>query len=161
MRLKSVLACLMWCAITVGCRSQDVVSEIANSHIERNVPKGKLFDEYLNRDLKSYFCGDAKNCKVEYELFRDAPTQTGIAYPKFYVWAKCFKEDAIVIEGAVRVAAVDQKRFEVTHFLSRAKILVSTLGTASAFPAPLVEEITQKARGNESHDTKSGARTLQ
>lgn len=155
MKRSSALACLMCFALSVGCRSQNVMSDIAKSHIEANVPKGKLFDEYLRRDLKSYFCADAQNCRVEYEFLRDGPTQTGIAYPKYYLWAKCFKGSSIATEGAVRVAAVERKNFDVTNFLSREEISESPSQVASIFPAPLVDKIVQKAHGNESHGAKT------
>jgi hypothetical protein len=155
MKRGSVLACLMCFALSVGCRSQNVMSDIAKSHIEANVPKGKLFDEYLSRDLKNYFCAEVQNCRVEYEFLRDGPTQTGIAYPKYYLWAKCFKGSAIAAEGAVRVAAVEQKNFDVTNFLSREEISESPSQVASIFPAPLVDKIVQRAHGNDSHGAKT------
>src|SRR5262249_44835066 len=125
MKRGAVLLFLLCCALAVGCRSQNVMNDIAQSHIEANVPKGKSFDEYLKRDLKTYFCGEAIDCRVEYELLRDEPTQTGIAYPKYYLWAKCFKGNTITAEGAVRVAAVEQKKFDITNFLSREQISTS------------------------------------
>jgi hypothetical protein len=83
--------------------------------------KGTLFNEYLKRDLKGYFCAESKVCEVEYELLRDGPTQTGISYPKYYVWVRCFRKNTLR-EGAARVAAVEQTRFDVTNFLSRDEI---------------------------------------
>jgi len=123
------------------------MSDIAKSHIDANVPKGKQFDEYLQRDLKSYFCEASTDCKVEYELLREGPTQTGISYPKFYLWARCLKRKVVASEGAVRVAAIDQKRFDVTQFLSREEILVSPSQVGSIFPAALVDKIVQRAKG--------------
>jgi hypothetical protein len=133
-----VLCCL--CAV-LTCRSQ-----IADSHIEANVPKGALFNEYLNRDLNSYFCVASKGCVVEYELLRDGPTQTGISYPKYYLWVRCSTKNAVDREGAVRVAAIEQKRFDVTNFLSRDEISKSPEQVASVFPAALVDKIVQRAR---------------
>ena len=126
-----------------------VVSEVAKSHIEGNVPKDK-FDEYLSRDLNNYFCGGVNDCRVEYEFLRTGPTQTGISYPKYYLWAKCLKGGKITMEGAVRVAAMEQEGFDVTHFISRAQITADPTEVASVFPAPLVDKIVQKARRTES-----------
>ena len=136
---------LMCCALAVSCPAQSAISEIGRSHIEANVPRGKLFDEYLRRDLKRHFCEGAKDCKVDYELLREGPTQTGIAYPKYYLWVKCLRGSSVSAEGAVRVAAVEQKRFDVTDFLSRKEILASPSQVASIFPAALVDKIVQKA----------------
>jgi hypothetical protein len=54
--------------------------------------------------------------------------------------------EAVSEEGAVRVAAVDQNSFTVTHFLSRERILVSPSQVAPVFPAVLVDRIVQKAQ---------------
>jgi hypothetical protein len=54
-------------------------------HIEANVPEQKNFRTYLTRDLNSYFASaSSQPVSVEYDLLRDYPTQTGIAYPKYY-----------------------------------------------------------------------------
>ena len=147
MELKRVSLALALFAFATGCRSQDAMGTIAASHIDANVPRSKLFDESLKRNLNSYFCPEAKDCQVEYQLLRDGPTQTGIAYPKYYLWVKCSKLKSRTAEGAVRVAAREQTEFDVTHFLSREEILDSPSRVASIFPAPLVEKIVKKARG--------------
>ena len=130
------------CLVFFGCN--DPITDIAKSHIDANVPKGKLFDEYLKRDLEHYFCTDS-DCTVTYTLLRDGPTQTGIAYPKYYVRAQCLKKQKVISEGAVRVAAVEQERFEVTNFLSRQEILATPSEVNSVLPAALVESILKKA----------------
>jgi hypothetical protein len=140
MKIWALLLCLL--GSVLACRSQ-----IADSHIEANVPKGALFDEYLKRDLKGYFCPENKDCAVEYELLRDGPTQTGISYPKYYLWARCVRKNAVEREGAVRVAAIEQKRFDVTNFLSRDDISKSPEQVALVFPSALVDKIVQKAHG--------------
>jgi hypothetical protein len=121
---------------------------IASSHIEANVPNGKLFDEYLKRDLEKHFCSaDVKQCQVKYELLRKGPTQTGISYPKYYVWLQCFSGDKLLTEGAARVAAMEQEQFDLTHFLTRKQILEDPEQVATIFPAALQEKILYKARG--------------
>jgi hypothetical protein len=114
-------------------------------HVEGNVPPGKLFDELLTRDLNDYFCRNSNDCKVQYELLRDGPTQSGTSYPKYYLWVRFTKGGTVAGEGAVRVAAIDQKRFEVTHFLSRELISQAPSQVASIFPAALVNKIVEKA----------------
>ena len=123
------VACVSLLAVLViggtDCKAQTSMDEVAKSHIEANVPKGKRFDEYLKRDLRAYFCKDEKECSVEYELLRDGPTQTGIAYPKYYLWVKVVAGQKLTSEGAVRVAAIEQRTFDITHFLSRRDIVES------------------------------------
>ena len=137
---------LLCFASLLGCHSpDDALTAVAESHIEANIPSRKLFDELLARDLKNYFCRDSKGCKVEYEFLRDGPTQSGISYPKYYLWVKTIKENTVAEEGAVRIAAVERKGFEVTDFLSREQISQSPSQVASVFPSALVDKINQKA----------------
>ena len=147
-KLASLVAVAVGMTASAVCQSGDPIPEIANSHIEANVPEGKLFGEYLSRDLQSYFCQSATgSCRVEYELLRQGPTQTGISYPKYYLWARCFKSGNLAGEGALQVEAVDQQLFRVTHFLSPQDIVRSPSEVAPIFPAPLVNRILTKARG--------------
>ena len=139
-RAASILLAAVTLLFPFGC-----TNPIAESHIEGNVPKGKAFEEYLRRDLTSYFC-TTKDCRVEYEFLRDGPTQTGIAYPKYYLWVRCFTGGKLTAEGAVRVAAVDQSAFDVTHFLSAKDIVTSPDEAAGVFPAALLDKIGNKAR---------------
>jgi hypothetical protein len=136
---------LLTLALTSGCRAQNPGNSIAESHIEGNVPASQNFDTYMKRDLASSLCEGASDCRVEYSLLRDGPTQTGIAYPKFYVWVICYQQDRVLKQGAVRVAAVDKQGFHVTDFLSREQILESPQQVGSIFPAPLVSKIIQRA----------------
>ena len=53
--------------------------------------------------------------------------------------------DKLKTEGAVRVAAVEQKGFDITHFLSAQEIARSPKTVSGIFPAPLVDKIIQKA----------------
>ena len=149
MKSGLILAFLLCLASLEGCHSsQDVLTGVAKSHVEANVPPAKLFDELLTQDLNNYFCRNSKDCKIEYEFLRDGPTQSGISYPKYYLWVKTIKGSTVAEQGAVRVAAVEQKRFDVTDFLSREQISQSPSQVASIFPAALVNKITEKARSS-------------
>jgi hypothetical protein len=139
--LVLVLVC---CA--VGSNAQDPMTAVANSHIEGNVPKGKAFDEYLTRDLTSYFCKGEKECRIEYELLRNGPTQSGTSYPKYYLWTRCWVKEKLMTEGAVRVAAIDQNGFYVTNFVSGTDILAAPEQVGQVFPSALVGKIVSKAQ---------------
>jgi len=133
-------------ATSAAC-GQNVIDSIAESHIRENVPDEKEFKTLLIRDLQSYFRGTLKNetLRAEYELLRDAPTQTGIAYPKFYAWVKIFNVDGLIDEGAVRLAAIDKKYFEITDYLSKSDIEARPATIERIFPRALVESIKKKA----------------
>jgi hypothetical protein len=62
---------------------------VAQSHIDANVPSAEQFHSLLKRDLQAFFSNrHGSSVTVSYELLRDGPTQTGIAYPKYYAWVK-------------------------------------------------------------------------
>lgn len=118
---------------------------VAESHTEANVPPRSSFDSILKRDLEAYFITKGVAVpKVDYALLRDGPTQTGIAFPKFYAWVRISSGNKLV-EGAVRLAAMNRTQFEVTHFLSREQIVAAPTEVGKIFPAPLVSAIVQKA----------------
>src|SRR3954447_2349408 len=117
MGLRTVIIGGFLLGISGSCYAQDATPSRPTSHVEANAAKGGLSDEYLRRDLTSYFCKGEKDCRVEYEYLREGATQSGVAYPKYYLWVKCFEKDKLTTEGAARVAAIEQKTFDVTNFL--------------------------------------------
>jgi hypothetical protein len=119
---------------------------ISDSHIKANVPDEKDFRNFLIRDLQSYFKDTLKKTvRAEYELLRDAPTQSGVAYPKFYAWVKIFEDSSMIDEGAVRLAAIEKKHFEVTDYLSKRDIEEKPAVLERIFPRALVESIKKRA----------------
>ncbi len=135
--------------LAVICPSESAcLSPVAQSHIDANVPDTKSFDTLMKRDLGAYFEKTLKTpdkVRVEYQLLRDGPTQTGISYPKFYVWATVFSGARNLTEGAVRVAAVDRTQFTVTDFLSKDQIVAEPEKIKSVFPPALNEKILSLA----------------
>src|SRR6266571_4747904 len=145
-RHPSALASLILvCALTpVVVLSHDV----GLSHIEANVPAQKDFRRFLIRDLESYFAVSlGKPVRVDYELLRDAPTQSGVSYPKYYAWVKIFDGNKLISEGAVRVAAIERVRFEVTNYLSKDDIRRDTQAVVKVFPKVLSDSIRSRAGG--------------
>jgi hypothetical protein len=127
-------------------QGQVVLEDVARSHIEANVPAQELFASLLTRDLTAFFrAREPDITTVEYELLRAEPTQTGIAYPKYYAWVRVLKGKDVAEEGVVRLAAVERKQFDVLQFLSRAEITDDPSAVAMLFPRPLVEGILKRA----------------
>jgi hypothetical protein len=122
-----------------------MMAEIQQSHIEANVPTSTEFDAYLKRDLKRYFESEGKAIEVQYELLRDGPTQSGVSYPKYYIWAKVLSGEKIIKHGAIRLAAIEKKRFEVFGFLSKSEINKSPAEAAKIFPRMLLSRIYELA----------------
>ena len=131
--------------IVRGQTEVEIIESIARSHIEANVPDNKHFEEYLKRDLTAFFKKTiGKDVDVEYELLREGPTQTGIAFPKFYAWVIVRERNAVIEQGAVRLAAIEKKRFDVTHFLPSSDIQKND-AASNIFPADVVKKIYLKA----------------
>jgi hypothetical protein len=151
--LRNLLIGVLLVGVSGDCHAQDPMTSLANSHVEANATKGRLFDEYLKRDLTSYFCKGRKDCRVEYEYLREGATQSGVAYPKYYLWVKQFEKNKLRTEGAARVAAIEQTTFEVTNFLQAEDIAATPEVVGNVFPAALVEKIVQKANHRSSGES--------
>ena len=131
---------------TVTCQSA-IIDSIAQSHIDDNVPDKKDFDNFLKRDLAEYFkVSTDKDTVIEYELLRKAPTQSGTSFPKFYAWVRVNVKGNLIEEGAIRLAAIDKKIFQITHYLKRADIESNTDEIYTVFPEPVGDKIKQKLK---------------
>ncbi|MDI1240317.1 MAG: hypothetical protein PSX80_00160 [bacterium] len=146
--LKWTLALFLLLVSALAAYAQtehDVLASIAKSHIEANVPDRQHFEEYLKRDLAAYFKKQSgKDVTVEYELLRDGPTQAGIAFPKFYAWVTIREKQTVIDQGAVRLAAIQKEKFDVTHFLKRSEELQTQDAASKIFPADVVKKIDAK-----------------
>jgi hypothetical protein len=85
-----------------------------------------------------------KPVAVEYELLRDGPTQSGVAYPKFYVWVRARTTEGSLSQGAVRVAAVDRKEFQVTNYVPESEIRAHPDDIDQVFPGPVCQKIKSR-----------------
>ena len=119
--------------------------DLAQSHVDANVPPKQDFDSFLKRDLTKYFSdGKEATVVIQYELLRDGPTQTGISYPKFYAWVRVVRNGTHKEDGAVRLAAIDGLRFEVTDYLNRATLISTPSQMESVFPKSVCDRIREK-----------------
>ncbi len=135
-------------AIVLGfpCTPLMAQSPLQESHIDGNVPAERDFDKFMQRDLLAYFqTAVPGTTSVEWTLLRRAPTQSGVAYPKFYAWVKASGKSSAARQGAVRFDAVDRTHFEVTTFLSAEAVLSDPGGVEAVFPALLVDTVKSKA----------------
>jgi hypothetical protein len=124
-------------------------SDLQRSHIEANVPPPEEFERLLQRDLLAFFKQSlgASVTSVEVQPLRSGPTQSGVSYPKFYLWVKVMAGSSVQQAGAVRVAAVQRTRFEVTDFMAAASIKAKPSEVGAVFPAALVSAIQARAAG--------------
>jgi hypothetical protein len=134
-------------ALTIGQASAHWQIDLQSSHINTDVPDEKEFDSILTRDLVKYMSDVRKDqIAVRYELLRKEPTQSGVAYPKFYLWIKVIKSGELVEEGAVRVAAIEKKGFDVTDYLKKEDIRRSPTTVYKVFPRALCDKIFERAK---------------
>ncbi|MEW6710009.1 MAG: hypothetical protein AB1403_09335 [Candidatus Riflebacteria bacterium] len=153
MRRKIALIAVL--VFTAVCLSQIVAADafaeisqsVAESHIEANVAEQPAFEKILTRDLEAYFSEIFEApVKVEYEMLRNEPTQSGVALPKFYLWVTLRTDEKAFSSGAVRVAAVERQFFEITHFLSLEEIRAHPETIRRVFPGPICDKILGRAR---------------
>ena len=120
-----------------------VLQDIQRSHIEANVPPPAEFNRILQRDLDRYVTkARGETARAEYEILRDGPTQSGVAYLKFYVWVRVYEGRSVVDQGAVRLAAIDRREFQVSDFIPERAIRTDPKVIYRVFPTPVCEKIT-------------------
>lgn len=122
------------------------IAALHASHIEANVPDESEFSRFLERDLNAYFASrGVSDPAIQFELLRQGPTQSGIAYPKFYLWVQVSSGRDQLTAGAVRVAAVQREHFQITDWLTAEEIRADPHRLGSIFPAALVDAIRERA----------------
>ena len=127
--------------------TSDVFARLRASHIDGNVPAASDFQKLLRRDVSAYLIrSGAKPSTLAIELLRDGPTQSGVSYPKFYLWVRAITSQGTVVEGAMRVAAVERTHFDVLQFATMAAIRNATAELPATFPAQLIPLIEARAR---------------
>jgi hypothetical protein len=122
-----------------------IVAQIAESHIEGNVSDRDEFDRLLERNLRNHFRPKYDGeIRVEYSLLRDGPTQTGISFPKYYLWVSINRGGELIDQGAVRITAIEKEKFEVTDFLSIEDFRSNKNISETVFPKDVCKKIEQK-----------------
>jgi hypothetical protein len=145
MKTQLIFATLL--LLVGGCTAfcQSTVDSIADSQVRANVPDEKDFNSFLKRDLESYFKEQKKkSVVVEYQLLRNEPTQSGTSLPKFYLWVLIKENGALLEDGAVKVAAMEKKKFEILNYLARADIERDVEKVYQIFPRPVADKIKEK-----------------
>ncbi len=140
-----------------GCRlissenkinEQKIVEEVRRSHIVGNVPATKEdFDKIMDRDLTDFFKKRyPKFSSVSYVLLRNAPTQSGISYPRFYAWIEIKENEKTIEAGAVNVAFIERKSIDVREFITAKEVNEDRDMPERVFPAALCDSIREKAK---------------
>lgn len=123
------------------------VEGVAADHIEANVPSEGEFDKLLRRDIQSHLkMAGIKGEIAKLELLRKGPTQSGVAYPKYYVWIELTPSK---ISGAVRLAAIEKTRFQVSHFVRSEEIAAGKVDIRTIFPPAVADRIDAIVKAQE------------
>jgi hypothetical protein len=143
--------CLSSCREARTQAAEVALNQVQASHVEGNVPDQGDFGAYLQRDLLVYFRRrDESTARVEFQLLRQGPTQSGVALPKYYLWVQAFDgQGERLTDGAARVAAIEKSQFEVTHYLSCQEIRSEPDKIGTVFPAALLPDMRQRATASE------------
>lgn len=143
--------CLVAALVLVACnrptaRADPFQKDVQASHVQENVPAHQDFKAFLTRDLTIFF--EARGIdepSIDFEPLRNGPTQSGVAYPKYYLWVSVTSGGQGAISGAARVAAIDRLRFEVTDFVTKDTIIEDPETVSDIFPEALLHAILLKA----------------
>jgi hypothetical protein len=122
------------------------MAEFQVDHIKANVPPDAIFMKLLERDVRAHLVSNrlpSKNVKIE--LLRKGATQSGISFPKYYIWTHAVDVSGHHVEGAMRVAAIERIRFDITDFTLAASIRSDPAQLDAIYPALLIPIIRQHA----------------
>jgi hypothetical protein len=122
------------------------MSELQESHVVANEPPETNFMALLQRDVRAYLAGrglPSENLNIE--ALRKGATQSGVSLPKYYIWIRATDATGHVVEGAMRVAAIEQIEFDITHFTPADSIRSDPSSLASIYPAALIPDIRKHA----------------
>jgi hypothetical protein len=122
------------------------MSELQESHIAANAPPEANFIALLQRDVRAYLAGHGLPSEIlKIEALRQGATQSGVSLPKYYIWIRATDETGHIAEGAMRVAAIEQVEFEITHFTPADSIRSDPSSLASIYPVALIPAIRKHA----------------
>lgn len=106
-------------------------------------------DAVLKKAVQGHFREElGASAEVRVSLLRQGATVTGVASPKYYVWAEVFVPPSTTParRAALRLAMVDDQTCEVLGVLTQEEIISSPERVRATFPAALVPRILELAR---------------
>lgn len=143
---QSLQTAIVLCCLNLslsGCGSDPL------GHVSENEVPDAHFHEYLVRDLRTYFKLPAESTKsVGHEFIKghEGLYQTGTGYPHYFLWVYVYDGNKIVSEGFARVDAIENSKFRVSTFISKAQIKKDPRAIEEAYGASLGADIINRAR---------------
>lgn len=125
---------------------QNILFKIQQSHVDANIPDKNNFDNLLNQNLEEYFSSLYEHVTIKWEFLREGATQSGVANPKYYLWVYINKDNKLVDEGAVRVAASNKKSFDILEYATINQIENKSIDIYTIFPKAVCIKIESKLK---------------
>ena len=126
--------------------ARKALQDLQQSHLEGNIPDKNKFDSLLKRDLEKYFLTLYGPVTVKWEFLREGPTQSGVSYPKYYLWTEINNTQKTISQGAVRVAAMDKTKFDITNYVDISQIKNKSIDIYEIFPSAVCEKIESRLK---------------
>lgn len=153
MRTSAVFTLLISISVSVTAQQtpstadmERMAAQLQASHISANAPPDSSFSKILERDVRAYLAAHRlPSKKVTIEPLRRGATQSGVSYPKYYIWIRATDAAQHHVEGAMRIAAIDRAKFEVTDFTPADTIRSDPASLAATYPSPIIPAIRQHA----------------
>lgn len=148
----SVLVYLLAFIFTFSAHSQllmdaTTIQDIQKSHIDANLPPIEKHEMLIKDEIRRYLkLSKTEKLKIESELLRTQPTQSGISYPKFYRWVKVIKNKWPIIAGAIRYSLIEKKKAEISDFVDSHFILNDPSISLKVFPPEVHKRAVTKAQ---------------
>jgi len=146
---KTILILFLFCFAYSNSEGNDILAlqKIQMSHIQANLPD--TFEEFqiiLKRDLNLYFSKlYQKQVKIKHHFLRKAPTQSGVSYPKFYLWIEVLSDNNMIDSGAIRIAGINKTTIRVTDFVKKEQLNKTPEILKNIFPKALNDKILEFA----------------
>jgi hypothetical protein len=116
-----------------------------NENVLEGVPDNKTFGPLLIHVLTSCFEDDRfKDLQFKYTFLADHPFQSGIAFPKYYLWVEKYDGSHPIGRGVIEVAAIDQTRLGVVEFVSKKDLATDLEWIKRHYPPEVCKSILQK-----------------
>jgi len=126
-------------------KSDPVLRLNQNESVHEGIPDEKTFEPLLIRVLSSYFEDDRfKNLQFRYMLLADHPFQSGIAFPKYYLWIEKYDGSRFIGQGVMEIAAIDQTRLGVIEFTSKKDLETDREWIKQHYPPEVCQSIFQQ-----------------
>ncbi|CAN5320719.1 hypothetical protein BH11CYA1_BH11CYA1_44890 [soil metagenome] len=116
--------------------------------LSANIVPSEHFNEFLVRDLRSYFNLPARSPKSVGQEFikgNEDAVKSSNGLPRYYLWVFVYEGNKVVSEGFAEVDSVSKTRFTVRTFISKDAIKKDPRAIEEAYGTSLGADIIDRA----------------